>query len=232
MRKFGIIFSALLGLLNWDTIIASTPLPIPTSSSFSGPTLALGLGGSFFESHIGILNSDSHLVQADLAVYNPAFAVDLGYGRAINNQYYLGAFITYLYSGTNSANLHLIGSMQVMNYRVTHNHGTLVRLGYVLRQRALLYFEGGVQWSQFRFDFVDTGNASFSTNKTKSGVVWGAGLDYAFSHQFSFGLEYKQSYLANFSKNLDTSLFPDANHIRASQSLGVFLVKLSYQFRL
>jgi outer membrane immunogenic protein len=97
------------------------------------------------------------------------------------------------------------------------------RVGYAF-DRLLLYATGGGAWVRDRFEYV--GLATESIKQTRSGWTIGAGLEYAFTPNWSLAAQY--NYIDLGDKNVN---FPLAGFTASTESeLHLATVRLNYRF--
>ncbi len=96
-----------------------------------------------------------------------------------------------------------------------------LRLGLVPEIRSLVYLQGGVAFSDYRFSVTRPGSSSSGTGAAMGETV-GIGLDYAFSDHWSYGAEF--SYY-DFNKKLGTG-----TGTLDSFSDEVLVARLGYKF--
>jgi outer membrane immunogenic protein len=105
------------------------------------------------------------------------------------------------------------------------------QIGYAWNN-ALLYVKGGaaVTDDRYRAFSVSTGALTDTANETRWGAAIGAGFEYGFAPNWSFGLEYDHLFLGANNVNFTTpaGVFDVTDRIR--QDVDLFLVRFNYKF--
>jgi len=98
------------------------------------------------------------------------------------------------------------------------------RLGFNV-DRALLYVKGGVAWSNVDYDInippgvVNTGGFSGSTSATRSGALFGMGIEYAFMPNWSAKIEYNYLDLGSSTRSFVIAGTPVSGQVNEKVSL-------------
>ncbi|HEV7611257.1 MAG TPA: outer membrane beta-barrel protein [Steroidobacteraceae bacterium] len=106
------------------------------------------------------------------------------------------------------------------------------QIGYAWNS-ALLYFKGGAAVTSNRFSIVSTvtGNELAAASSTRWGGVAGVGLEYGFTPNWSFGVEYDHLFMgdANNSFSAVNPIVVGALN-RISQDVDMVTLRLNYRF--
>jgi outer membrane immunogenic protein len=102
------------------------------------------------------------------------------------------------------------------------------RFGVAL-DRTLLYTKVGGAWMESSANVANlTTGAVFTTNKTRSGWVWGAGVEYAFAPNWTVKAEY--DYIGASSWTTPVVLGVPAGQVRLSGNVQTFLTGVNFKF--
>jgi outer membrane immunogenic protein len=222
--------------------VKAPPAPMPPPFSWTGFYIGGNLGGAW--AHHNFNDNLFPNLNFDNGTSNGVFigGGQLGVNWQIN-QFVLGVEGTFDWASTNNNNngvgVIIPGTGNVV--RITSNDTWIsslaARLGWAV-DRALFYFKGGGGWignNGFTITDVNTG-ASFSTsgNNNVSGWLFGGGLEWAFTDNWSLKVEYDYLGLGNRSFTVVSPVFPNlVNHTfttSGSNNVQMVTVGLNYRF--
>jgi len=105
------------------------------------------------------------------------------------------------------------------------------RVGFAF-DRALIYATGGLAWANFENSYTYRNAAGFSTNESFESTEWGwtlgAGVEYAFTNNFTARVEYRYTQFESFN-NTSALLLPGAV-ADVEPEFHTVRVGLSYKF--
>jgi outer membrane immunogenic protein len=105
------------------------------------------------------------------------------------------------------------------------------QVGYAWNN-ALLYVKGGAAVTHDKYDVFDIPTAAllYSANETRWGGVVGVGLEYGFTQNWTFGLEYDHMFMGtrNISFTTPGGAFAGSDDIR--QNVDLFTARVNYKF--
>lgn len=145
----------------------------------------------------------------------------VGYDHMLTDRILLGGFID-----THVGNIGMsLDADPLINADLTNSYGfdAIARLGYVLNGNTLGYVLGGYTWEHFKLDVsLPFLGGSFDYNESRSGYVFGVGMETAIGHNWTIKTEYRY---ANYGNN---SVAGSALHIEPSTH--TFHIAANYRF--
>jgi outer membrane immunogenic protein len=106
------------------------------------------------------------------------------------------------------------------------------QVGYSWNPSFLAYLKGGAAVVGDRYDTFTTATGAMvdRSNTTRWGGTVGAGVEYAFSPNWSVGVEYDHLFMGNKNLNFVTAAGATAMTQRISQDIDIGLVRVNYKF--
>jgi outer membrane immunogenic protein len=102
------------------------------------------------------------------------------------------------------------------------------QIGYAWNN-ALLYVKGGAAVTDNKYSVLTTGGALIaSTTETRWGGTVGAGLEYGFAPNWSFGVEYDHLFMGSSTNNFNTPIAIQSDNIK--QDVDLFTARVNYRF--
>jgi outer membrane immunogenic protein len=97
-------------------------------------------------------------------------------------------------------------------------------------QNVLLYVKGGAAVTDNRYSILTTAGGALlaSTDETRWGGTIGAGLEYGFAPNWSFGVEYDHLFMGSSTNNFATLPVLQSNNIK--QDVDIFTARVNYKF--
>jgi outer membrane immunogenic protein len=96
-------------------------------------------------------------------------------------------------------------------------------------QNVLLYVKGGAAVTDNRYSISTAGGALLaSTDETRWGGTVGVGLEYGFTPNWSFGVEYDHLFMGSSTNNFATLPVLQSNNIK--QDVDLFTARVNYKF--
>ena len=93
---------------------------------------------------------------------------------------------------------------------------------------ALLYVKGGVAWAHDKYSIDNFLRGSASGSETRTGWVFGGGVEYAFTHNWSGKVEY--NYMDFGTKSVDFCDSNDCLPFDVPQRIHAVKVGVNYKF--
>ncbi len=106
------------------------------------------------------------------------------------------------------------------------------QVGYSISPSFLAYLKGGAAVVGDRYDTFATATGAMNdrANTTRWGGTVGAGLEYAFTPNWSVGVEYDHLFMGNKNLNFVTAAGTTAMSQRINQDMDIGLVRVNYKF--
>jgi outer membrane immunogenic protein len=202
---------------------ALMPVPfVPPPFNWTGVYVGANLGGGWASSTINDSFSGASLGNSSSGFVGGG---QLGYNYQFSN-FVLGAEWTF--DGTSLNGSRSVGALQGTantNWMTT----VAARFG-IAANNWLFYGKAGGGWANNSATFTNVNNGlQVSSSNTNSGWLVGAGVEYAFTPNWSTRLEY--NYLGLNTWNANSTLFaPNADRFSVNRNIQTVLVGLNYRF--
>jgi opacity protein-like surface antigen len=200
-------------LLPCSILCLSTVANQPQSPPLNKIRIGLGFAGEYLsmeaqlrlEPSSGLLDIGTKQSQTGKRLQIAPF---FEFGKAFKNNYYLGLFVSWHYSGLKSNEKSTIESVQYFQHEFTLKHSTdiFLKAGYQLPSQAMLYGLIGpslTAWTHTSTHFKNNQAVvnKFETRKTAPGFGLGVGIEYFVHKNYALSLDYVHHFHKSVSKN-------------------------------